>query len=117
MVISNLRLAGFTALLLVVAVLVVPVAAADDWGRDRAASTTIVVDDALDPAIRGALLARSTSPATSVEVETPVASATTADGFAWEAAGVGAGVALVCVLLVAGCAMVLGQRHDRIQSA
>jgi hypothetical protein len=117
MISLNLRLAGCTALFLVVAVLVVPVAAADDWGRDRAAATAIVVADALDPAIRGALLARSTSLATSGELGTSVGSATTADGFAWGAAGVGAGVALAGVLLVAGCAMVLGQRHGRIRSA
>ena len=113
----NLRVAGCTAVLLALAVLFVPVAAADDWGRDRVTSTAIVVEDALDPAIRAAVLAQSTPLTTSDEIETPIASVSPADGFAWGAAGIGAGAALVCVMLVLGCAMVVGQRHGRIRSA
>lgn len=111
------RFAGCTALILAVAVILVPIGAADDWGRDRAASAAIAVDDALDPAIRAAVLARSTPPAMSDEFGTPAVSEATGDGFAWGAAGIGAGVALAGVLLAAGCAMVVGQRHGGVRSA
>ena len=70
--------------------------------------------DALDPAIRTAMLAH----ASAVSVATPTASAapqTAADEFAWGAAalGLGAGVAAMCVLL--GC-VTLVRSHGRLHS-
>ncbi len=110
------------ALLCVVVLAVAPVAAADDWGRDRLSAAAVaepapVVDDALDPAIRGAILARST-PVRSLDVrQTPIASSGRADGFDWGAAGIGAGAGVVGLALVAASVMFFGQRHGRVRSA
>ena len=118
MISRNLRLAGCTALFCAIALMATPFAAATlDGGRDRAPSTPILVDDALDPAIRGALLARSTPVASGERSPAAVQLTARGDGFAWGAAGIGAGVGIAVVGLVAASVMVLGQRHDRLRNA
>jgi hypothetical protein len=93
------------AVLVTIALALVPTAFGDPWGRDHA---DVVAMQGLDQGIWTAILARSTVPA-------PVASAIPRhspahDGFAWEAAALGlvTGIAAMCAVLV--CVSLV--RHD-----
>ena len=93
------------AVLVAIALALVPTAFGDAWARDNA---DVVATQGLDTAIRTAIAARA-------RVSTPVA-ATTArlapsdDGFAWGAAALGlaTGIAAMCAVLV--CVSLV--RHD-----
>jgi hypothetical protein len=93
------------AVLVTIALALVPTAFGDAWARDNA---DVVATEGLDTAIRTAIAARA-------PVSTPVA-ATTArlapsdETFAWGAAalGLGAGIAAMCALFV--CVTLV--RHD-----
>lgn len=93
------------AVLVAIALALVPTAFADGWARDNADA---VATQDLDPAIRTAIAARA-------PVSTPVAATIprltpSDDGFAWGAAalGLGAGIAAMCAVLV--CVTLV--RHD-----
>ena len=101
----------FAALLVTIALALVPTAFADDWARDRADAVAM---QGLDPAIRTAIAANSTMPA-AVTSTLPRVSASD-DGFAWGAAGLGlaTGIAAMCAVL----ACVSLARHDgRLRNA
>lgn len=91
-----------------------PTAFGDAWGHDHADA---VASQALDPAIRTAIAARSTVPITARStVPTPVTSTVPRlspvddDGFAWGAATLGlvTGIAAMCAVFV--CVSLV--RHD-----
>lgn len=99
------RRTAIAAVLCTLALALVPTAFGDPWGRDH---SDAVARQALDPAIRTAIAARSTVP-------TPVASSiprlSPADnGFAWSAAALGlvTGIAAMCAVFV--CVSLV--RHD-----
>ena|SRR6478735_5870206 len=99
------RRTAIAAVLCTLALALAPTAFGDPWGSDHAGS---VARQALDPAIRTAIAARSTVPA-------PVAStiprlSPADDGFAWGAATLGlvTGIAAMCAVLV--CVSLV--RHD-----
>jgi hypothetical protein len=99
------RRTAIAAVLVTIALALVPTAFGDPWGRDHADAVAI---QALDPAIRTAIAARST-------VSAPVAAAIPRlspadDGFAWGAATLGlvTGIAAMCAVLV--CVSLV--RHD-----
>lgn len=88
-----------------------PAAFGDDWARDRAAVVGAIED--LDPAIRTAVVARtSESPATP-----PVVASAPAvdDGFAWGAAAIGLGVGVAAMCVVLG-SVTLVRSHGRLRS-
>jgi hypothetical protein len=101
------------AVLVTIALALVPTAFGDRWGRDHADAVAI---QSLDPAIRSAIAARSTVPITARStVPTPAAStiprlSPADDGFAWGAATLGlvTGIAAMCAVLV--CVSLV--RHD-----
>ena len=100
------------ALAMLIAITAVPLASADDWGRDRAA---LAAQQGLDPAIRTAIAARTGELPFAAAVDDHIA-VVSDDGFAWGAAGLGAlvGIAVSCALLA--CVNVV--RHDgRLRSA
>lgn len=107
------RRTAIAAVLVTLALALVPTAFADPWGRDHADA---VARQALDPAIRTAIAARSTVPITARStVPTPAASTiprlSPADGgFAWGAATLGlvTGIAAMCAVFV--CVSLV--RHD-----
>jgi len=93
------------AVLVTIALALVPTAFGDVWARDNA---NAVATQGLDTAIRTAIAARA-------PVSTPVAATTlrltpSDEGFAWGAAalGLGAGIAAMCAVLV--CVTLV--RHD-----
>ena len=99
------RRAAIAAVLVTVALALVPTAFGDGWARDRADGVAV---QGLDPAIRTAIDARSAMPA-------PVAStiprlSPSDDGFAWWTATLGlvTGIAAMCAVLV--CVSLV--RHD-----
>jgi hypothetical protein len=90
------RRTALAALLVTIALGLVPTAFGDGWARDRA---DVVAVQGLDPAIRTAIAAHSAVPAP-VASTLPSASASD-DGFAWSAAALGlaAGIAAMCAVL------------------
>ena len=99
------RRTAIAAVLVTIALALVPTAFGDSWGRDHADA---VARQALDPAIRTAITARSTVP-TPVASTIPRLSPSDA-GFAWGAATLGlvTGIAAMCAVLV--CVSLV--RHD-----
>ena len=110
---SLARRTAIAAVLCTLALALVPTAFGDPWGSDHAGA---VARQALDPAIRTAIAARSTVPITARStVPAPVAStiprlSPADDGFAWSAATLGlvTGIAAMCAVLV--CVSLV--RHD-----
>jgi len=99
------RRAAIAAVLVTVALALVPTAFGDPWGRDHADAVAM---QGLDPAIRTAVVARSTVPA---PVASTIPRLSPADGgFAWGAATLGlvTGIVAVCAVLV--CVSLV--RHD-----
>ena len=102
--------------------LLVPAAHADDWARQSPlaldpALANAIADQAtaastplpLDPALRNVLVEAASSPTAAAAPQ-----ATAADAFAWSDFGLGAGVAVASMLLLAGLATgarALRQRH------
>ncbi len=91
------RRTAIAAVLVTLALALVPTAFGDGWARDHADAVAL---QGLDPGIRTAIAARSTVPA-------PVAStiprlSPSDDGFAWGAAALGlaTGIAAMCAVLV-----------------
>ena len=107
------RRTAIAAVLVTIALALVPTAFGDPWGRDHADA---VARQGLDPAIRTAIAARSTVPITARStVPAPVAAtiprlSPADDGFAWGAATLGlvTGIAAMCAVLV--CVSLV--RHD-----
>jgi len=99
------------ALVVAIALALVPTAFGDGWGRDR---TDAIAMQGLDPAIKTAIAARSEARAP-VAATAPRISASD-DGFAWEAAAVGlaTGIGAMCALIL--CVSLV--RHDgRLRNA
>jgi hypothetical protein len=107
---SLTRLTAIVAVLGVLAVAAAQAVSADDWGRGRAALTA---QQELDPAIRAAIAARaSAAPTAPIVAPTP----STEDGFAWEAAAIGAFVGIGAMCIALACVTLV--RHDgRLRSA
>ena len=107
------------AVLVTVALALVPTAFGDPWGRDHADAVAIqaLPDDwGVDPAIRAAINAHSAARSAATSPSSAVVTSVPDQGFAWSDAFVGAavGVAVMCVAL--GCVTLL--RHDgRLRSA
>jgi hypothetical protein len=107
------------AVLVTVALALVPTAFGDPWGRDHADAVAIqaLPDDwGVDPAIRAAINAHSAARSAATSPSSAVVTSVPDQGFAWGDAFVGAavGVAVMCVAL--GCVTLL--RHDgRLRSA
>jgi hypothetical protein len=105
------RRTALVAVLVTVALGLVPTAFGDGWARDRAEAVTV---QGLDPAISTAIAARSTA-------RTPVAAtlprvSPSDDGFAWGAAGLGLATGIAAVCLVLACVSLV--RHDgRLRNA
>ena len=105
------RRAAFAAVLVTIALALVPTALGDGWARDRADAIAV---QGLDPAIRTAIAAHSTVPAPATSTLPRVVPSD--DGFAWGAAALGlaTGVAAMCAVL----ACVSLMRHDgRLRNA
>lgn len=106
------RRTAIAAVLVTLALALVPTAFGDPWGRDHADA---VARQALDPAIRTAIAARSTVPITARST-VPTAASTiprlspAGGGFAWGAATLGlvTGIAAMCAVFV--CVSLV--RHD-----
>ena len=107
------------AVVVTVALALVPTAFGDPWGRDHADAVAIqaLADDwGVDPAIRAAINAHSAARSAATSPSSAVVTSVPDQGFAWGDAFVGAavGVAVMCVAL--GCVTLL--RHDgRLRSA
>jgi hypothetical protein len=107
------RRTAIAAVLVTIALALVPTAFGDPWGRDHADA---VAREGLDPAIRTAIAARSTVPITARSTVPASVAATIPrlspadDGFAWGAATLGlvTGIAAMCAVLV--CVSLV--RHD-----
>jgi hypothetical protein len=99
------------AVLVTLALALVPNAFGDGWARERA---DMVAMQGLDPALRTAIVAHSTAPTPVVTTLPRVSSSD--DGFAWGAAALGlaTGIAAMCAVLV--CVSLM--RHDgRLRNA
>jgi len=107
------------AVVVTVALALVPTAFGDPWGRDHADAVAIqaLPDDwGVDPAIRAAINAHSAARSAATSPFSAVVTSVPDQGFAWGDAFIGAavGVAVMCVAL--GCVTLL--RHDgRLRSA
>jgi hypothetical protein len=94
-----------------VALALVPTALGDNWARYRADAVAV---QGLDPAIRTAIVARSTMPPPA-SVTLPVVSPSD-DGFAWGAAALGLATGIAAMSGVLACVSLL--RHDgRLRNA
>jgi hypothetical protein len=84
------------ALLVTIALALVPTALGDDWARAREERVAV---QGLDPAIRAAIAARSAVPAPATATLPRVSPSD--DGFAWGAAALGlaTGIAAMCAVL------------------
>ena len=107
------RLVAALALLAAIAVILAPVASADDWARDRAVS---IAYQELDPAIRAALESRTLAVPAASPAPTLVTPSAPSDGFAWGAAALGllVGVGAMCVALAC---VTLARNDGRLRSA
>jgi hypothetical protein len=97
--------ATVAAVLVTIALALVPTAFGDGWARDHA--DAVAIQD-LDPAIRTAIAARAPESMPVAATTTPLSPSD--QGFAWAAAalGLGAGIAAMCAVLV--CVSLV--RHD-----
>ena len=105
------RRAAFAAVLVTIALALVPTAFGDPWAEYQA---DVVAMQELDPAISTAIAARS-AVAPPISTTLPVVTSSD-DGFAWGAAALGlaAGIAATCAVL----ACVSLMRHDgRLRNA
>lgn len=104
------RTAG-AALLVTIALTLVPTAFADGWARDRAEAVAV---QELDPAIRAAIAAHTKLPAPAASTLPRVPPSD--EGFAWGAAGLGLATGIVAICGVLACVSLI--RHDgRLRNA